>query len=98
MCRYLKGDRLGVRVGINTGEDVVGNVGTVQIKNYTVIGDSVNPAKRVHENAALNQNLLGASTYDLVKDNITVGELKLFQVKGRAAVEHVYELIDLKGV
>ncbi len=98
MCRYLKGDRLGVRVGINTGEDVVGNVGTVQIKNYTVIGDSVNPAKRVHENAALNQNLLGASTYDLVKGNVTVGELEPFQVKGRAAVEHVFELIDLKGV
>ena len=90
-------DRLGFRVGINTGEAVVGNVGTAQIKNYTVIGDSVNLAKRLQEYATLNQILLGSTTYELVKDYVVAFELEPIIVKGRAAVERVYELIDLKA-
>jgi class 3 adenylate cyclase len=58
--------RLKYGVGINTGEAVVGNVGTAQIKNYTIIGDSVNLAKRLQEHATANQILLGLSTYLLL--------------------------------
>jgi PAS domain S-box-containing protein len=88
--------RLDYGVGINTGEAVVGNVGTAQIKNYTIIGDSVNVAKRLQENAMPNQTLLGLSTYELVKDFVTARELQPVRVKGRETVERVFELIDLK--
>jgi PAS domain S-box-containing protein len=88
--------RLNFGIGINTGEAVVGNVGTAQIKNYTIIGDSVNLAKRLQEGAAPNQILLGSSTYELVKDYVVTRELESAKVKGRAAVERVIELIDLK--
>jgi class 3 adenylate cyclase len=87
--------RLSFGVGINTGEAVVGNVGTAQIKNYTIIGDSVNIAKRLQEYANPNQILLGASTYELVKDHVVAQELEPIQVKGRAAVERTFELTDL---
>jgi PAS domain S-box-containing protein len=90
-------DRLNFGIGINTGEAVVGNVGTAQIKNYTIIGDSVNLAKRLQENAAPNQILLGSSSYELVKDLVVARELEPIQVKGRAAVERVFELIDIRG-
>jgi PAS domain S-box-containing protein len=88
--------RLEFGVGINTGEAVVGNVGTAQIKNYTVIGDSVNLAKRLQDNAGPNQILLGASTYELVKDQVEVKKLEPIQVKGRDAFEQIFELIDIK--
>jgi PAS domain S-box-containing protein len=88
--------RLNFGVGINTGEAVVGNVGTAQIKNYTIIGDSVNLAKRLQESAAPNEILLGSSTYELVKEFVVARELEPIRVKGRSAVERVFELVDLK--
>jgi len=89
-------ERLSFGVGINTGAAVVGNVGTAQIKNYTIIGDSVNLAKRLQDLAAPNQILLGLSTYELVKKHVVVRELEPVQVKGRKAVERIFELIDLE--
>jgi class 3 adenylate cyclase len=88
--------RLSFGVGINTGDAVVGNVGTAQIKNYTIIGDSVNLAKRLQDYASPNQILLGSSTYALVKDHVVARELEPIRVKGREAVERIFELIDLK--
>ncbi len=90
--------RLSFGVGINTGEAVFGNVGTAAIKNYTIIGDSVNLAKRLQEEARPNQIILGQATYELVKDYVIANELPPVKVKGRAALERIYELIDLKGV
>ncbi len=88
--------RLSFGIGINTGEAVVGNVGTAQIKNYTIIGDSVNLAKRLQDYAAPNQILLGSATYELVQEYVVARELEPVRVKGREAVERVFELIDLK--
>ncbi len=88
--------RLSYGVGINTGEAVVGNVGTAQIKNYTIIGDSVNVAKRLQEHANPDQILLGLATYELIKEYVVARELKPVRVKGRAAVERVFELIDFR--
>jgi adenylate cyclase len=89
--------QLSFGIGINTGEAVVGNVGTAQIKNYTIIGDSVNLAKRLQDYALPNQILLGSSTYGLVQDHVVVRELEPVKVKGRAALERVFELIDVAG-
>jgi PAS domain S-box-containing protein len=89
--------RLSFGIGINTGEAVVGNVGTAHIKNYTIIGDSVNLAKRLQESAGPGQILLGASTYELVESQVVAKELEPVRVKGRAAVERVFELVDLKA-
>jgi adenylate cyclase len=88
--------RLSFGVGINTGEAVVGNVGTAKIMNYTIIGDSVNLTKRLQDYASSNQILLGSTTYELVKDHVVVRALEPVQVKGREAVERIYELVDLR--
>ena len=62
---------------------------------YTLIGDAVNLAKRLQENAKPGQILLGQSTYQLVKDYVLVNALEPIRVKGRAASEQVYELMGL---
>ncbi|MFQ5613637.1 MAG: adenylate/guanylate cyclase domain-containing protein [Anaerolineae bacterium] len=89
-------NRLSYGVGINVGEAVVGNIGTAEQLNYTAIGDAVNLAKRLQENAQPGQILLSESAYEHVKDLVEANKLEPIQVKGRTAVEQVYELIGLK--
>ena len=83
-------------VGINVGDAVVGNIGTDKQRNYSAIGDSVNYAKRLQENAKGGQILLSQLAYEVVKANVEVKELPPLQVKGRSVPEPVYEVIGLK--
>lgn len=88
--------RLSYGVGINVGEAVVGNIGTAEQLNYTAIGDAINLAKRLQENARPGQILLSQSAYRQVQGLVDVKELEPIRVKGRKAVEQVYELVGLK--
>jgi adenylate cyclase len=89
--------RLRFGVGINVGEAVVGNVGTAELMNYTAIGDSVNLAKRLQENAEAGQILLSQSAYDAVREHVRVRALGPIRVKGRSNTEPAYELISFIG-
>jgi len=82
-------------VGINVGEAVVGNVGTTARMDYTAIGDAVNLAKRLQENAGGGRVLLSQSTYEQVKGHVHVKALSQLKVKGRMEPEPVYELVRL---
>jgi class 3 adenylate cyclase len=88
--------RLSFGVGINVGEAVVGNVGTAELMNYTAIGDSVNLAKGLQENAEAGQILLSQSAYDAVRKHVRVRALEPIKVKGRSSTVSVYELVGLK--
>lgn len=83
-------------IGVNTGGAVAGNVGARDRMEYTLMGDAVNLAKRLQENAKPRQIILSHSTYELVKDRVEVEPLEPLQVKGRSAVEQVYEVKRLK--
>jgi PAS domain S-box-containing protein len=83
-------------VGINAGEAVVGNIGTEQQRNYSAIGDAVNYAKRLQENAKGGQILISQEAYGHVNEYVKVIELPPLQVKGRSRPETVYEVIGLK--
>jgi class 3 adenylate cyclase len=83
-------------VGINAGDAVVGNIGTEQQRNYSAIGDSVNYAKRLQENAKGGQILISQAAYQQVEDLVEVIELPPLQVKGRSTPEIVYEVVRLK--
>jgi adenylate cyclase len=86
---------LTMRMGINTGVVIVGNMGGKDRFDYTVIGDSVNLASRLEgANKQYKSNImLSEFTYAHVKEKIVVRELDLIQVKGRKEPVKVYELL-----
>jgi class 3 adenylate cyclase/GAF domain-containing protein len=94
--KLQRGEQLNYGVGINVGDAVVGNIGTEKQRNYSAIGDSVNYAKRLQENAKGGQILLSNAAYLLVKDHVEVRDMPPLQVKGRSVPEPVYEVISVK--
>jgi class 3 adenylate cyclase len=88
--------RLNFGIGVCVGEAVVGNIGTPKLMNYTVIGDSVNKAKRLQESARGGQILISQETLKAIKNHIQVKPIGWLHLKGQAAKEPVYEVIGLK--
>lgn len=87
---------LNFRVGINSGEMIVGNIGGKDRFDYTVIGDSVNLASRLESaNKTYRTNvILSEHTYGAVKDDMVARELDLIMVKGKTQPVKIYELIS----
>ena len=83
-------------IGVNTGYAVVGNIGSKTRMDYTAIGDTVNTSARLESNAKPGQILLSESTYELVKDKVSVIELGEIKVKGKEQGITVYELAGIK--
>jgi class 3 adenylate cyclase len=84
---------LGLGVGINTGEAVVGNVGSERLMDYTVIGNTPNIAKRLQELAHPGQILIGEHSYQAVKDGVEVREIESLYLKGISDPVRAYEIM-----
>jgi len=87
--------RLAFGIGVNVGEAVVGMVGTRMRLDYSAVGDTVNLAKRIQENARPDQILLSDSVYARVKDYVVAAPLDPREVKGRRQLVQLYDLIRL---
>jgi len=83
-------------VGIHYGEAVLGWIGTEKRLEYTAIGDCVNTAKRIQENAAKGQILISREAYQQVKKSVEARPYAPLHVKGKAEPVEVFELIGVK--
>ena len=90
--------KLSVRIGINSGNIIVGNIGGSKRFDYTVMGDNVNLASRLESvNKIYSTNILiGENTYQFIKDDFITRELDSIKVKGKSITTNIYELISTK--
>ncbi len=88
---------LNVRIGISTGEMIVGNMGGTDRFDYTVIGDMVNLGARLEgANKQYRTNVMvSEGTYQHVKQHVIVRELDMLVVAGKTKPVRVYELISM---
>lgn len=97
--RERSGDELrglGLGIGLHSGEAVVGNIGSEKVMDYTVVGDVVNVAKRLQEQAGSGQILLSRHTYELAHKEVEAEPLEPIQVIGRREPIPAY-LIQVSG-
>ena len=83
---------LQVRIGINTGEVVAGNIGSETRMDYTVVGDNVNLASRVESNGRGGEVHISEAVYLDVKDEVKTRSLGAITVKNRVQPVQVYSV------
>ena len=86
---------VGLRMGINSGVCKVGNFGTENRLDYTLLGRAVNLASRLESSADSNEILLSEDTYGLIGDSIHCIDKGQISIKGFAEPVKVYSAVDL---
>jgi class 3 adenylate cyclase len=84
-----------LRIGINTGYCTVGNFGSEDHMDYTIIGSVVNLAARLQAHAGLDAILLGHETYSLVNDEVSTAEQDPITAKGFAEPVRCYKVLGI---
>jgi adenylate cyclase len=89
---------LDIGIGINTGDMVVGNMGSASRMDYTLMGDNVNLGARLEGTNKVYHThiIISEFTYEYVKNHVVARELDLIRVKGKALPVKIYELVAIK--
>ncbi len=89
---------LEIGIGINTGDMIVGNMGSAARMDYTLMGDNVNLGSRLEGTNKFYKTgiIISEFTYQYVKDDVIARELDLIRVKGKALPVKIYELMGIK--
>lgn len=88
--------RFNIRVGINTGQVVAGNIGSLKKMEYTVLGDEVNVASRLEGVSPANTVTIGYRTAQLVQKAFFLEGVPGVQVKGKSKAIDVFRVIKEK--
>ncbi len=91
----LYGIEAGLGIGVNRGEAIAGNVGSPTYMSYTIIGDAVNVAARLMQNAKANEILISEAVFqglDTLVDALQPEPLQPLTVKGKSTPLPVYRV------
>ncbi len=95
-----KQDYFEIGIGINSGKVILGNLGSSQLFDYTVIGDDVNLGARL-EGANKQYGtaiIVSEATYRMVRKKARARELDLVRVKGKKQPVRIFELLGMNGL
>ncbi len=95
-------DPFDIGIGVNTGDMIVGNLGSRQIFDYTVIGDAVNLGARLEGinkvYPTVNHIIISEYTKNEISDNLVTRELDSVRVKGKERPVAIYELVGERDI
>jgi len=94
-----EGPTIRIRIGINSGKAVAGELGGINKKEYTVLGDTVNTASRLESSVAKPmQVVVGENTYNATKAHFDFRSLGPATLKGKERTVEVYEVLGPIGM
>jgi class 3 adenylate cyclase len=86
-----EGPKLSMRIAINTGLALTGDIGSPKRREFTVLGDVVNTASRIEDEiAGAGEIVISGATYGRIRDRVTVRSLGSRVLRGRAAPLEAY--------
>jgi adenylate cyclase len=94
-----EGPTIRIRIGINSGKAVAGEIGGINKKEYTVLGDTVNTASRLESSVAKPMKVVvGENTYNEAKHQFECKSLGPATLKGKERTVEVYEVVGPVGM
>ena len=96
---HKDGPTIRIRIGINSGKAMAGELGGINKKEYTVLGDTVNTASRLESSVAKPmQVVVGENTYNATKAHFDFRSLGPATLKGKERTVEVYEVLGPIGM
>jgi adenylate cyclase len=93
-----EGPQLRIRIGINSGNATAGEIGSMNKREYTVLGDTVNTASRLESSVAKPMMVvIGENTFEAVKGQFEMRSLGKATLKGKEREVSVYEVMGNQG-
>ena len=90
-----EGPTLRIRIGINSGKAVAGEIGSINKKEYTVLGDTVNTASRLESSVAQPMMIVvGENTFNAARDEFDCRSLGRVTLKGKKNVVEAFEVLS----